>query len=519
MIRVRAFLVALVVVASVGLVAPASTATAADCTFPVTSTDATGTTVTVQEEPERIVTLNPSAAQTMWEIGAEEKVIGLSSYASYLDGAENRTVVMSGFAVNVEVVVNATPDLVLAPNTIRNDTVDQLRNAGLTVYKFGMARSTVFIREKTVLIGRLVGECQGAADREQQMADELDTIREAVAGADRPRVLYVSPSGWTAGSGTFVDTIITTAGGQNVAAEAGISGYAEISEEIVVAEDPEWIVVTDASPTVPDTPAYDGTTAVQEGNVVAVDGNYLSQPAPRIVQPMLTIVKALHPDAYEAASRGVQQIRDEGPPERPPPSFEVTSTSLDVSRAELHETATVEVEVTNDGGKGTFEAGLYLDDSRKETRYVQVPGGGSATVRFEHTLSSWGEHVVRVNDHEVGTVTVVKDLEDGENATDSTSNATATTTPNASMTATPSATPTATPTEGSPTSPAATDGPATRGDSSGAMQGTGSTPSATALGSPTSDGSTTQSGGQAGFGVGVGVVGVVAAGLLRRRSR
>ncbi|MFB6078001.1 MAG: cobalamin ABC transporter substrate-binding protein, partial [Halarchaeum sp.] len=74
--------------------APAATAdegaAATTCAFPVTVTDATGANVTVADEPGRIVTLNPSAAQTAWEIGAKPKVVGVSQYASYLDGASER---------------------------------------------------------------------------------------------------------------------------------------------------------------------------------------------------------------------------------------------------------------------------------------------------------------------------------------------------------------------------------------------------------------------------------------------
>lgn len=318
--RTRTILVvALLVVGLGGPMGPIGVATAADCTFPVSSTDATGTNVTIQDEPRRIVTLNPSATQTMWEIGAEGKVVGLTPYASYLGGTENRTNVWSQSSVNVEAVIALDPDLVLAPNTIPDDTVEQLRGAGLTVYKFETATSTEFVAEKTILTGRLVGECDGARSRADEMRREVETIDEAVDGVDRPRVLYTF-FGWTAGEGTFIDTIITTAGGRNVAAEAGITGYAKISEEVVVSRDPEWMVLNSDNPTVPDSQAYEQTTAARAGNTVTVDANYISQPAPRIVQPMLTIVRALHPDEYEVASRGVEEVREDDEEDLPLPS-------------------------------------------------------------------------------------------------------------------------------------------------------------------------------------------------------
>ena len=64
-----------------------------ECSFPVETEDNTGQTVTVEEEPEEVVVLAPSAAQHMWEIGAEEKVVGMpvNQFTAYLEGSEERT--------------------------------------------------------------------------------------------------------------------------------------------------------------------------------------------------------------------------------------------------------------------------------------------------------------------------------------------------------------------------------------------------------------------------------------------
>jgi iron complex transport system substrate-binding protein len=273
------------------------------CSFPVEVTDATGTTVRIESEPKRIVTLGPSAAQTMWEIGGREKVVGVSQYASYLEGAETRTNVSGAgeaFA-NVETVVGLEPDLVLAPNIIPEETVEKLRSAGLTVYRFDQATSIQFVVEKTRLTGNLTGECAGADRVADRMESELRTVRRAVEGERRPKAIYVF-FGFTAGEGTFIDELITTAGGRNVAAESGITGYKEISPETVVQQDPEWIVLNEDQPTVPETDAYNATTAVQEGNTVVLDRNYLSQPAPRIMQPLRKLARTFHPEAYAAAN-------------------------------------------------------------------------------------------------------------------------------------------------------------------------------------------------------------------------
>lgn len=283
----------------------AASSTAQDCSFPFSKVDATGTEVTLKEEPETVVTLNPSAAQTMWEIGAKEKVVGVTKFATYLDGADEKTNISGAGRTTVitEKVIALEPDLVLVPNAFNDEEkVEQLRDAGLTAYRFERGKSLDDVAEKTRLTGQLVGECEAAERSADRTEAEIDTVREAVESEERPKVLYVlGPSGYVAGEGTFIHTAIEAAGGENIAAEANISWYQKISPEVVAEEDPEWIIKPTGVP-LPDSDAYEETTAMQEDNVIEVDRNYINQPAPRIVRPIRTMAKVFHPEAYAEAN-------------------------------------------------------------------------------------------------------------------------------------------------------------------------------------------------------------------------
>lgn len=309
MVLRNAVLVAVViaagVVGGVGTAEPAAASQA--CEFPYTATDSTGVDVTVEQQPDRLVVLGASAAQTLWDIGARDKVVGMpvQPYTEYLDGAEDRTPVMheDGFTVNIEVVVDLEPDLVLAPNIIRQETVDQLRDAGLTVYRFEAATSLEDVYAKTRLTGELTGHCAEAEETVDWMEQRIDAVREAVADEPRPRVIYPLGGGFIAGEGTFIDAILTAAGGENIAARANVTGYQQISQEVIVEQNPDWIVRSD---TLPEseiaTAAFNSTTAIQEDQIVVVDGNLANQPAPRIVYPIEAIAMALHPEAFATPS-------------------------------------------------------------------------------------------------------------------------------------------------------------------------------------------------------------------------
>jgi len=299
--------------APAGDAAPNADAQELDCSFPVTMSDASGHDVTVEQAPERVVTLNPSAAQTTWEIGAREKVVGVSQFAGFLEGAEDREVVTSGFpsSVDVETVLSLEPDLVLAPNTIDNETVTQLRDANVTVYRFEMAASIEDIYRKTEIIGRLSGECDGAESAVTEMREEVETVEAAVEGEDEPTVLYDMGDRYTAGPNTFIGQVIDRAGGDNVAANANSSApYPQLSAEFIVEQDPEFVVVSappeelgNGSETyIDENSVLRNTTAFEEGNIVVVDTNHISQPAPRVVEPMTQMAQAFHPDAYAEAN-------------------------------------------------------------------------------------------------------------------------------------------------------------------------------------------------------------------------
>jgi len=294
----------LVVAPLLGAAAPAAAGHGgAACEFPVTRTDATGTEVTVSAPPERIVTLSPSAAQTLWEVGARDRVVATTEFASYLNGTGDlATIPTAEGQVDVERVVGQRPDLVLAPGTVSNETVETLRDAGITVFALDTPATVEGVAETTTLTGRLVGECEGARETNAWMRANVDAVREAVADEPRPRALYLLGGGFTVGSETFVGDVMRTAGLSNVAADAGLTGYQRISPEVVRERDPEWLLRTPGV-AVPDEPAYRETTAVRENQTITVDANWLNQPAPRsIVRATRAVALAVHPDAAEDAA-------------------------------------------------------------------------------------------------------------------------------------------------------------------------------------------------------------------------
>ena len=293
---------------TVGGVDTGVASTTLECSYPVEVTDATGETVVVEEEPEEVVALGASDAQVLWELGVEERVTGLplTPFTAYLedretlpDGTERTDVTdAEGFPVT-EPVVDLDPDLVLAASIIGEQSIEALREAGLTVYNLEQEQSLTDVYTGIEVYGQFLNRCDEAETIVDEMRATVEFIDGAVAGEDRPTVYHPQGGGFTAGAGTVEEDLITIAGGENLGTELGVEFYDQVSEEAVVDADPEWILRTEGPTELPE--SLSSTTAVQEDQIIEVDPDALGQPGPRMIEPLEAIAEALHPEALEQA--------------------------------------------------------------------------------------------------------------------------------------------------------------------------------------------------------------------------
>ncbi len=321
---VRVAVVVAVLVLGIGGLLTAGAA--AECTYPVTVEDHSGTTVELQEPADRVVVLEPAAAQIVWTLGAEDRVVGMpvGEYTSYLEGSETKPDVVGSSieTVDVETVIAQRPDLVIAPNYAADTTIEQLRAANLTVYQRSQPTTLDGIYAQTRLFGQFLGVCNAADRTVVNMRQQVETIKTATTDRESPRVLYYF-FGYAAGSETFIGELLTTAGGENVAAEAGIRDYDPISKEIIAQADPEWIVTPSHAGVPTNETPFAGTTAVESGQVLVVDADLVSQSGPRVVTPLNRMAHAFHPNATLPPLEADVNASTSPAFERPQPGFGV----------------------------------------------------------------------------------------------------------------------------------------------------------------------------------------------------
>lgn len=283
-------------------------ATASPAAFPVTLTDDTGATLTVDEEPARIVSLAPSNTEIVCALDACDRLVGVTDFDDYPPEVAEVDDVVIAAQVDVEAVVAAEPDLVLAagneltPSAVIAQLVD-LGQPVLTLYPESLDEVYADIE----LIGTALGRTGAAATLVADMEERATAVADAVSGLEAPRTFYevgvFEGAIYTAGEGSFLASLIELAGGEPITGDAGGS----IALEQLVAADPELILLGDATydPTitadsVAARPGWAQMTAVQGGNVVPFAEDILAtRPGPRIVDGLEALARAIHPEAFD----------------------------------------------------------------------------------------------------------------------------------------------------------------------------------------------------------------------------
>ena len=281
--------------------------------FPVTLTDDAGREVTLDADPERIVSLAPSNTEIVCALDACDRLVGVTDFDDYpaeVDAVEH---VVVAAAVDVELVVAAEPDLVLAAGNELTPTavIEQLEDLGLAVLVL-YPESLDEVYADIELIGAAMGRPAEAEELIAGMEARVEAVVSAVEGVDRPLTLYevyhAEGTTYTAGEGSFLASMLELAGAEPLTGDA----QGVLAAEELVAADPELILLGTASydPTIAEAEAALETVrsragwgelrAVADGAVVPYQDDIVTtRPGPRIVEGLEALARVIHPERFE----------------------------------------------------------------------------------------------------------------------------------------------------------------------------------------------------------------------------
>lgn len=267
--------------------------------FPLTVTDFMGREKTIDKEPERIASMAPSNTEVLYELGLEDKIVGVSDYDDYPPEAEEKPR-LGGFSTpNIEAIIAAEPDVVLVGSSFGEENAKKLEDVGIPVL-VTVPEAFEDIYKSYDIIGKITGATEKADEIVQKIRDGIAEVQKKVEGKARPKVYFVvsmGQSNYTAGKGTFIDEVIKIAGGENVASD--VEGWQDYSLEKLVEHDPDIIVASKHAGEVDklvDMPGYRDTTAAKNGKIFIIDDNIIVRPTSRILEGINQMVRIIHPE-------------------------------------------------------------------------------------------------------------------------------------------------------------------------------------------------------------------------------
>ncbi len=266
--------------------------------------DQVGREVEVPAAPGRVIALIPSLTEIVYSLGRGDLLVGATRYANEPEAAAALPRIGTYLYLDVERIVALKPDLCLGVRDGNPDhLIRRIEAMGIPVFAFD-PRTVSEIMETVTLMGDLLGARQKADRIVAAMQDKLDAVDRRVANVSaRPGVFFmidVAPM-VSAGSGTFIDRLITRAGGRNLVGK--VTGYPRYSWEDILVMQPEVVIISSMAggyteeqllkqwrkwPRIP---------AVRNNRVYVVDADLFDRPVPRLVDGLVELTDILHPDS------------------------------------------------------------------------------------------------------------------------------------------------------------------------------------------------------------------------------
>jgi cobalamin transport system substrate-binding protein len=277
--------------------------------YPLMLTDDAGRQVSLAAPPTRIVSLAPSNTEIVCALDRCDDLVGVTDFDDYPPQVAEVDKVVVFAQVDVEKVVAAEPDLILAAGNELTPTavIDQLSGLGLPVLVL-YPESLDGVYADIELVGHAIDAGATAGALVANMEARVAAVRAQVSGLEAPRTFYevslFEGVIYTAGARSFLASLIELAGGDPITGDALTTS---IQLEDLVAADPELILLGDAAydasvtpASVADRPGWGGMRAVIDGRVTPMlDDVVITRPGPRIVDGLEALARAIHPGALD----------------------------------------------------------------------------------------------------------------------------------------------------------------------------------------------------------------------------
>jgi iron complex transport system substrate-binding protein len=267
-------------------------------------TDEVGRKVKIPHAPKRIISLAPSITETLFALGLNEEIVGVTGFCDYPEAALKKPRIGGFVNPDIERIVSLKPDLIIGiRDGNRMETIQRLNDLGFSVYLVD-PKGFDGVMRTIENIGEIVGNQDESKRLIRNMKKKKEHIVSVTQFLHKPKVFF--QLGYapiiTVGRDTLANDLISLAGGRNISENESLN-YPAYSIETIVSKAPEIIIMSsmeskrDYSNLVKMWLNWKSIPAVRMNALHVVDSNIVDRPTPRIEEGLEALARMIHPEA------------------------------------------------------------------------------------------------------------------------------------------------------------------------------------------------------------------------------
>lgn len=243
-------------------------------------TDQLGNQVILNKPPERIVSLVPSQTELLYDLGLDEKVIGITKFCVHpASWRKSKTIVGGTKRIRHDVMDELQPDLIIA-----NKEENTKEDIELLQKKYPVWISDVISWQDALQMIKGIAEVTGKVQRAEELLKQIENAFADLPALPSAKVLYLIWRGpWMAAAAdTFIDTMLNKIGWQNVLKD--YSRYPELTTEQIQSLKPDYILLSSEPYPFKEAHIKELKLICPQAQVLLVDGEMFSWYGSRLLQ-------------------------------------------------------------------------------------------------------------------------------------------------------------------------------------------------------------------------------------------
>ncbi len=252
-------------------------------------------------QQKRIISLAPSLTKNVYFLGAQDQLVGCTSYCTEAL-ADNKEVVASAIKVNIEKTVSLKPDLILVTTITEPETITMLEKFDIRVEIFSTPENTAEIFEQFRRMGKLLDKKEEANRIISNSEKNIKKIKELQVAKNQDIFFQIGAEPiFSVLPGTFMNDYISILGGKNIASDVSTGA---VTRESVVAKNPDIIFVVTMGIVGEEEcekwQTFQGMKATNNDNIFIIDAEKACSPTPvTFVETLDTLVSLINPPKNE----------------------------------------------------------------------------------------------------------------------------------------------------------------------------------------------------------------------------